>query len=160
VDADMRKFFEGFDFAVAHGAAVNGIATTGNGTAAGVDWMQEIRAYRMILRYRNKGHLLADTNPIRKRKDRGANLEPSYFGFTEADLDRSYHAGELIGLGTTSLRNIIAHLKKCYTGHLGVEFKYVADKEKTDWLTKAIENNAGTGSAHPENAFSRNSMKE
>ncbi|MBK7376444.1 MAG: 2-oxoglutarate dehydrogenase E1 component [Chitinophagaceae bacterium] len=139
VDADMRKFFEGFDFAVTHGAAVNGKATTGNGTAAGVDWMQEIRAYRMILRYRNKGHLLADTNPIRKRKDRGANLEPSYFGFTEADLDRSFHAGELIGLGTTSLRNIIAHLKKCYTGHLGVEFKYVADKEKTDWLTKAIE---------------------
>ena len=64
VDADMRKFFEGFDFAVTHGAAVNGKATTGNGTAAGVDWMQEIRAYRMILRYRNKGHLLADTNPI------------------------------------------------------------------------------------------------
>ena len=102
VDADMRKFFEGFDFAVSSGAAVNGSAAS-NGTAtSGIDWMSEIRAYRLILRYRNKGHLLADTNPIRKRKDRGANLEPSSFGFTESDLDKTFHAGQLIGLGATS----------------------------------------------------------
>ena len=141
VDLEMRKFFEGFDFAVSNGgASVNGNATTnGATTTTEVDWMSEIRAYRLILRYRNKGHLLADTNPIRKRKDRGANLEPSSFGFTEADMDKTFHAGELIGLGKTTLRNIIAHLNKCYTGHLGVEFKYVGDKEKTDWLTKAVE---------------------
>jgi 2-oxoglutarate dehydrogenase E1 component len=141
VDLEMRKFFEGFDFAVSNGgASVNGNATTnGATTATGVDWMNEIRAYRLILRYRNKGHLLADTNPIRKRKDRGANLEPSSFGFTEADMDKTFHAGELIGLGKTTLRNIIVHLNKWYTGHLGVEFKYVGDKEKTDWLTKAVE---------------------
>lgn len=141
VDLEMRKFFEGFDFAVSNGgASVNGNATAnGATTATGVDWMNEIRAYRLILRYRNKGHLLADTNPIRKRKDRGANLEPSSFGFTEADMDKTFHAGELIGLGKTTLRNIIVHLNKCYTGHLGVEFKYVGDKEKTDWLTKAVE---------------------
>jgi 2-oxoglutarate dehydrogenase E1 component len=47
-----------------------------------VDWMQEIRAYRMILGYRNKGHLLAKTNPIRPRKDRGANIELEFYGFT------------------------------------------------------------------------------
>lgn len=141
VDLEMRKFFEGFDFAVSNGgASVNGNATAnGATTATGVDWMNEIRAYRLILRYRNKGHLLADTNPIRKRKDRGANLEPSSFGFTETDMDKTFHAGELIGLGKTTLRNIIVHLNKCYTGHLGVEFKYVGDKEKTDWLTKAVE---------------------
>ncbi len=141
VDLEMRKFFEGFDFAVSNGgASVNGNATAnGATTATGVDWMNEIRAYRLILRYRNKGHLLADTNPIRKRKDRGANLEPSSFGFTEADMDKTFHAGELIGLGKTTLRNIIVHLNKCYTGHLGVEFKYVGGKEKTDWLTKAVE---------------------
>jgi len=54
-------------------------------------------------------------------------------------MDKTFHAGELIGLGKTTLRNIIAHLNTCYTGHLGVEFKYVGDKEKTDWLTKAVE---------------------
>ena len=57
---------------------------------------------RMILGYRNKGHLIADTNPIRKRKDRGANLNPEFFGFSEADLDKNFEAGKLLGLGTTT----------------------------------------------------------
>ena len=48
--------------------------------------MKEIRVYRLILGYRNKGHLIADTNPIRKRKDRGANLDLAFFGLSEADL--------------------------------------------------------------------------
>ena len=58
----------------------------------------------MILGYRNKGHLIAKTNPIRERKDRGANLNLGFFGFTEADLDKNFQAGNLIGLGTTTLR--------------------------------------------------------
>ncbi len=33
----------------------------------------------MILGYRNKGHLIAKTNPIRERKDRDANLDSGIF---------------------------------------------------------------------------------
>jgi 2-oxoglutarate dehydrogenase E1 component len=143
VDLEMRKFFEGFDFAVGQQTAVNGQPTTDNNqpstTNLSADWMSEIRVYRMILGYRNKGHLLADTNPIRKRKDRGANLDLKFFGFTEADLDKTFAAGNLIGLGATTLKNIIAHLEKCYTTHLGVEFKYISNQKKIDWLTNAIE---------------------
>lgn len=141
VDADLRKFFEGFDFAVSNGAAVNGHAVNGQAAATGdsTDWLGEIRVYRMILGYRNKGHLLADTNPIRQRKDRGANLDLGFFGLTESDLDKTYRAGSLIGLGNTSLRNIIAHLEKCYTGHLGIEFKYISEQKKVDFLTNAVE---------------------
>ncbi len=146
VDAEMRKFFEGFDFAVSNGQQATGKGqtavnneqrTTNNGTA--IDWMSEIRAYRMILGYRNKGHLLADTNPIRKRKDRGANIELAFYGFTEADLDKTFNAGNLIGLGATTLKNIMAHLEKCYAGHLGIEFKYISNQTKIDWLTNAVE---------------------
>jgi 2-oxoglutarate dehydrogenase E1 component len=143
VDPDMKKFFEGFDFAVSSGSVANGSA---NGVAAktaasgtGVDWMKEIRAYRMILGYRNKGHLLAKTNPIRKRKDRGANIELGFYGFTEADLDQEFHAGQLIGLGTTTLRNIQSHLETCYASHVGIEFKYISDQTKIDFLTNAME---------------------
>src|SRR4051812_36731593 len=92
VDPEMKKFFEGFDFAVSNG--ING-KHNGNETveatavqlpAAERDWMKEIRVYRLILGYRNKGHLIADTNPIRKRKDRGANLDLPFFGLNESDL--------------------------------------------------------------------------
>ena len=152
IDPELKKFFEGFDF------AMNNAVSNGNGKAstvetyteiskvrpaspstAEVDWMSEIRAYRMILGYRNKGHLLAKTNPIRPRKDRGANIELEFYGFTEADFDKEFHAGNLIGLGTTSLRNIYNYLEKCYASHVGIEFKYISDQKKIDWLTNEVE---------------------
>jgi len=148
VDTEFRKFFEGFDFAVGNGlAGKNGTAAAENGavkTAAGAgknDWRKELAVYRLILGYRNKGHLLASTNPIKKRKDRGANVELSFYGLSEADLDTEYEAGNLIGLGTTTLRNIFTHLQNWYANHVGVEFKYISDQRKIDWITNEIERN-------------------
>ncbi len=161
VDPDFKKFFEGFDFAIANNAAPAKSAANGSGAATAsvpsaavsepsagevfdpiaIGWMSEIRVYRMILGYRNKGHLIADTNPIRKRKDRGANLDLGFFKLSEEDLDKTFHAGNLIGLGNTTLRNIIAHLQKCYASHVGIEFKYISDQKKIDFLTTEMENN-------------------
>jgi 2-oxoglutarate dehydrogenase E1 component len=158
VDPEFKKFFEGFDFAITQGKNGNGVSSTGAvasrektvpetavsketvfKTADGVDWKKELGAYRLILGYRNKGHLLAKTNPIRPRKDRGANLGLGFFGFTDEDMDKSFFAGNLIGLGTTSLRNILGHLQKCYADHVGIEFKYISDQKKIDWLTTEME---------------------
>ncbi|MFN3665217.1 MAG: 2-oxoglutarate dehydrogenase E1 component [Sediminibacterium sp.] len=140
IDPDMKKFFEGFDFAVANGsgaqANLNGASS---GTDSGIDWMKEIKVYRLILGYRNKGHLLSKTNPIRARKDRGANLELSFFGLSEADMNTVYQAGNLIGLGATTLKNILNHLEKCYASNVGIEFKYISDQKKIDWLTNEME---------------------
>src|ERR1700722_15813540 len=108
-------------------------------TTDGVDWKKELGAYRLILGYRNKGHLLAKTNPIRPRKDRGANLDLAFYGFTEEDLDKNFFAGNLIGLGTTTLRAILTHLQQCYANHVGIEFKYISDQKKIDWLTNEME---------------------
>ena len=85
VDPDLRKFFEGFDFAV-NGNYAAGQAAPASADAGSIDWMQEIKVYRLILGYRNKGHLIAKTNPIRTRKDRGANLDLSFFGLSDKDL--------------------------------------------------------------------------
>ncbi|HEY4289151.1 MAG TPA: 2-oxoglutarate dehydrogenase E1 component [Puia sp.] len=163
VDPEFRKFFEGFDFAVSQGrsALTNSLPINGNGsastatangsgasgtsrtltTADGVDWKKELGAYRLILGYRNKGHLLAKTNPIRPRKDRGANLDLAFYGFTEEDMDKNFFAGNLIGLGTTTLRQILSHLQKTYADHVGIEFKYISDQKKIDWLTTEMEKN-------------------
>ena len=144
IDMDMRKFFDGFDFAIESGSGTNN-GKVANGEAIGtalpgnVDWMKEIRAYRMILGYRNKGHLLAKTNPIRKRKDRGANIELEFYGFTDADLNTIFNAGSFIGLGPTTLRNIQEYLEKVYANHVGIEFKYISDQKKVDFLTNAME---------------------
>jgi len=144
VDPELKKFFEGFDFAIgqtngqSNGTAVSS-APASSGT--GSDWRKELGAYRMILGYRNKGHLIAKTNPIRERKDRNANLTLAFFGLSEEDLDKTFQVGERIGLGATSLKNILAHLQKTYAGHLGIEFKYISDQERVNWLANEMEKN-------------------
>lgn len=134
VDPDMQKFFEGFDFAIAQGSSQKNVSQS-----VTTDWMKEIKVYRLILGYRNKGHLLAKTNPIRTRKDRGANLDLNFFGLSDADLNTVYQVGNLLGLGAVSLKEILGHLQKCYATHVGIEFKYISDQKKIDWLTAEIE---------------------
>ena len=145
VDPDLKKFFEGFDFAVtaglakSNGKAAPATAAPSAATSTGVDWKKELAAYRLILGYRNKGHLLADTNPIRKRRDRGANIELGFYGLSEADLQTEVHVSESLGLGKTTIGNLFNFLKKCYAGKVGWEFKYISDQKKVDWLTNEIE---------------------
>lgn len=139
IDADLRKFFEGFDFAVNSGVKSNNGTVALANTAAPGSMDKEFAVYQLIQAYRKKGHLVADTNPIRKRKDRKANLELSYFGLSEADLDTAFEAGRFLGLGTASLKNILAVLQQSYTTHVGVEYSALNDIEKIEWLANAME---------------------
>src|SRR5690606_37636370 len=134
-------FFEGFDFAMSNG--LNGHDAAVNGKPEVADSSQlskEFAVYNLILAYRMKGHLVAKTNPIRPRKDRGANLDLKYFGLTDADLSQSFAAGQFIGLGTSAtLKQIVDHLNKVYCEHIGVEYQYVVNQERLEWLQKEIE---------------------
>ncbi len=143
VDVDMRKFFEGFDFAVTHGGmngsshgapVPSGAVVTDGGMLA-----REFGVYQLIQAYRHKGHLIARTNPIRERKDRGANLDLKYFGLSDADLNTSFEAGQFVGLGKAPLADIIAHLQRCYTTHVGVEISSLNDSPRVEWLIHAVE---------------------
>ncbi|HTR29139.1 MAG TPA: 2-oxoglutarate dehydrogenase E1 component, partial [Puia sp.] len=40
---------------------------------------------------------------------------------------------------TTTLRKILEHLQQCYAGHVGIEFKYISEQKKIDWLTNEME---------------------
>ena len=120
VDPDIIKFFEGFDFALQNGTAAPVQSASPSLSNVSSDWANEIKVYRLILGYRNKGHLIATTNPIRTRKDRGANLDLACFELTEADLDKTFQVGSIIGLGATTLKNILTHLQKTYAHSLGI----------------------------------------
>ncbi|MEI6950287.1 2-oxoglutarate dehydrogenase E1 component [Paraflavisolibacter sp. H34] len=140
VDPDYRKFFEGFDFAVSN--ELNGNAPAAPAAGASVDAGQlakEFSVFNLIQAYRKKGHLIAKTNPIRERKNRGANLELKYFGLSESDLQQSFAAGQFIGLGTTTLQNIIDRLQVIYASNVGVEYQYVMKQNRVEWLEKEVE---------------------
>jgi len=140
VDIDLRKFFEGFDFAVTNQNG-NGktVAAAEKGALSVSNLDKEFGVYQLILSYRNKGHLLSKTNPIRERKDRIANLALSYFGLNDNDLQTEFVAGKFLGIGKSTLQSILDHLKKCYTESVGVEFGSLNDPEKIEWIINAVE---------------------
>ena len=144
IDPELRKFFEGFDFAVANGKPQNGatsekLTITDNLLSAG-NINKEFAVFQLIEAYRKKGHLIAKTNPIRERKDRHANLNLEFFGLNDDDLSKEFNAGAFLGFGKTTLQQILDHLKKCYTSSIGTQFGTVIDKEQIDWITNAAEN--------------------
>ncbi len=142
VDVDMKKFFEGYDFAMANGTTSNGkVAATPsvNTVADNTNLTKEFAVYQLIQAYRKKGHLIAKTNPLKERKDRNANLELSNFNLGEADLNVEFEAGNFLNLGKTTLQNIVAHLQKSYTHHVGVEYSALNDLAKIQWLSNEME---------------------
>lgn len=142
IDPDLKKFFEGFDFAAAHynGNSSSSTAATASITNdENVDWAKEFAVFTMIRAYRKRGHLLSKTNPIRERKDRNARLALSNFGLTDADLQAEFHAGSFINLGKTSLENIVNRLKDIYCGAVGLEYTYINDEEVCKWVEQEYE---------------------
>ena len=54
-------------------------------------------------------------------------------------MPKTFEAGNILGLGKTTLQNILDHLKACYASHVGIEFKYISDQKQIDWLTNEVE---------------------
>ncbi|MFN4008065.1 MAG: 2-oxoglutarate dehydrogenase E1 component [Chitinophagaceae bacterium] len=139
VDPDLKKFFEGFDFAVNIGAVSEGKPSANGAAVSTGNLSKEFAVYQLIQAYRKKGHLIAKTNPIRPRKDRKANLDLSYFGLSESDLATKFDAGRFIGLEQATLKDILAKLTKCYASSVGVEYSALNDMERIQWLADAVE---------------------
>ncbi len=143
IEEGWRIFFKGFDFAA--GSNGNGTATAsqnGHATAAIVD---EIKVLAIIKAYRNRGHLLSTTNPIRKRRDRKPHLDLADFDMQESDLDRVFQAGQEIGLKNATLREIIQRLETVYCNNIGFEYHHIQDRDKRRWLRAKIEEHQPEG---------------
>ena len=145
VDAEWKKFFEGFDFAVSNAPNGNGAATVAEakGITDETSLVKEFQVARLITAYRQKGHLISFTNPIRPRKDRHANLDLEFFGLNEDDLQKEFYVGDLLNIGKASLQSIIERLKKIYCGSIGVEYMYITDPEELKWFQQKFESGSG-----------------
>ena len=110
-----------------------------NSTNQVANLQKEYAVYQLILAYRKRGHLAANTNPIRTRKNRGANLDLNYFNLTEADLTTTFTAAQFCGLGNVTLQQIITHLQQCYTTTIGVEYSAINNQKQIDWLQYEME---------------------
>lgn len=96
----------------------------------------------LIFAYRNLGHLQANIDPLGLYP--GVNnpmLELSYYGFTDADLNKVFDVGTYAGLKKTraSLKEIYESLRKVYCHSIGFEYLHISQLEEIEWLQERIE---------------------
>src|SRR6056300_2118592 len=121
VEPSWKAFFQGFDFGAEsvledwdlEELAEGQISNAKNGTTAAVpeSVQKEFQVVKLINGYRSRGHLFTKTNPVRNRRTYTPTLDIINFGLNEADLESIFDAGEILGLGAVSLREIIQKLE-------------------------------------------------
>ena len=134
VDPTWRAFFEGYELALAGQGQSPDAGCSIEGGAA------QASVTRLIDAYREVGHYLADLDPLKLSPpgDPSNLLEPSTFGLTEADLDRTFHA-KLFDPPQATLRDLIAALRETYCRTIGVEFMHIRNPQVRAWLEERME---------------------
>jgi 2-oxoglutarate dehydrogenase E1 component len=109
--------------------------------------LQYIRAHRVL------GSRQSQLDPL-KRLERMPvpELELSFYGFTDADMDREFSPGSWQGSRASAsgkqlpmkLRDIVSAVKKTYCGTIGLEYMYIASTEEKRWIQQRFEGTLST----------------
>ena len=140
VEPSWRAFFQGFDFGIENGS----IEALGIESPIGEipeHMHKEFQVVRLIDGYRSRGHLFTATNPVRARRKYRPTLAIENFGLAQEDLQSTFQAGEIIGIGEATLEVIIQHLESIYCDSIGVEYMYIRKPEEIEWIQKKLNIN-------------------
>ena len=151
VELSWRAFFQGFEFGIEESKkeklAFEGVEVPDN-------ILKEFKVVKLINAYRTRGHLFTKTNPVRDRRTYLPNLEIQNFDLSNDDLDSVFNAGEIIGVGATTLTNILINLERIYCNSIGIEYMYIRTPERIQWIQEKLNHNSNS----PD--FSNNQKKQ
>jgi multifunctional 2-oxoglutarate metabolism enzyme len=100
------------------------------------------RVIELIAAYRNRGHLMADIDPLRLDKGRfrsHPDLDVQTHGLTLWDLDREFKVNGFAGAEHKKLRDVLGLLRDAYCRHVGVEYTHILEPEQQKWLEERVE---------------------
>ena len=102
--------------------------------------LDSIRALMLIRSFRIRGHLAADLDPLGMRDTGGHDeLDPSFYGFSESDMDRPIFLDNVLGLETATLREIMGIVRRTYCGTFALQYMHISDPAEAAWLKERIE---------------------
>ncbi|MFZ4607044.1 MAG: 2-oxoglutarate dehydrogenase E1 component, partial [Caulobacter sp.] len=103
--------------------------------------LDSLRAIMMIRAYRMRGHLRANLDPLGIAMPEGdaTELDPASYGFTEADYDRPIFLDFVLGLETSTVREILSIVRRTYCGAVGVQYMHISNPQEKGWLQERIE---------------------
>jgi len=138
VEPSWRSFFQGYDL-----ANENYSFTDEDEISQEIpeEVRKEFLVVDLINGYRTRGHLFTKTNPVRERRKYTPSLDLENFNLSQHDLDTVFNAGEVLGIGPKSLREIINHLERIYCDSIGVEYMYLRNPEELKWWQNRLNQN-------------------
>jgi 2-oxoglutarate dehydrogenase E1 component len=131
---------------IAHTPIIDSFARlTKNGSrpAATVDVEQsakQVAVLQLINAHRFRGNSMSDLDPLqRQERPRIPELELAFYGLTDADLDKTFNTGSLVGPQMATLQDILQIIKSTYCGTIGLEYMHISDNEQKRWLQQRFE---------------------
>ncbi|HZZ71070.1 MAG TPA: 2-oxoglutarate dehydrogenase E1 component [Pirellulales bacterium] len=101
--------------------------------------MLQDRVDQIVRAFRVRGHMMAQLDPLGTPRPPIAELDPSRYGFSEADLDRTFSTDTIEGAETLTLRAIIERMRNTYCREIGVQFMHMDDLAVRQWLQDRME---------------------
>jgi 2-oxoglutarate dehydrogenase E1 component len=115
-----------------------GAAARASGRPTDVAVLQD-RVDQLIRAYRVRAHLVARLDPLGTPRPSQPELDPGFYGLTEADLDRTVSTRTIKGPETQTLRQILRRLKNTYCRSIGVQFMHIDELSVKNWLQERME---------------------
>lgn len=108
-----------------------------------------LNLYALIRSYQIRGHKQASLDPLGIGRSLDVtnelvqDLTPEFYDFTEADLSREFKLPKTTFIGGNeqkmTLREILNRLKSVYTQSIGLEYMYINNFEKCNWIRQQFE---------------------
>jgi 2-oxoglutarate dehydrogenase E1 component len=112
---------------------------------------KQVSVLQLINAYRFLGLRHANVDPLKRfPKPEIPELDPAYYGLTEADMDSVFNTGSLVGAEQLPLREILRALRETYCGSIGVEYMYISDVAQKRWVQSRFEGVRSTPSYPPD----------
>src|SRR5215469_634475 len=151
VSADWREYFQGLGNGFSKTQSLtppfepwsvfNPPSALGNGAAAeeATTAVLQEKVDQLIRNYRVRGHMAARLDPLGIPRATPPELDPDFYGFGEADMDRRFACEARCGDGTLTLREILDRLRNTYCRTIGVQFMHIDDSFVRNWLQERME---------------------
>ncbi|MFE3773390.1 multifunctional oxoglutarate decarboxylase/oxoglutarate dehydrogenase thiamine pyrophosphate-binding subunit/dihydrolipoyllysine-residue succinyltransferase subunit [Streptomyces sp. NPDC057579] len=116
-----------------------------------IRWMRDIdashdddvtkaaRVFELIHSYRQRGHVMADTDPLEYHQRKHPDLDITEHGLTLWDLEREFAVGGFSGKSMMKLRDILGVLRDSYCRTTGIEFMHIQDPKQRKWIQDRVE---------------------
>jgi 2-oxoglutarate dehydrogenase E1 component len=152
VPEQWRHYFYGFEHAQLEGGAASQPPQAGANQATSETQVHRV-AEKLILAYRQLGHLCARTDPLAvDYPEKPSELDPAYYGLDDAALETEVDHVCLDPSKPLPLRDIVQALEQVYCGSLATEYLHITDAEERRWLEHRLESTRGDwqGQLDPE----------